>query len=131
MLRQHLHGRGQDLLRICGVGHRMANAVQYSQTLRHIHRGSGFGHRIQHADDRAMRVADRAVAKGEIRPLRLLAALNHQREVFDIRRFTGKCSVGDCADFTPGFFPDLIERSAQRLRLTPKNGHKSIVVEGD
>ena len=131
VLSQQTHGCRHDVLRVRGIGHSTANRIQHRQPLSHKHRSRGFGNRVENPHHIAVLIADRAIAKREIGQLWQVAALDHQRKVFDISGFTCKRCLGDFTDLAPGLFPDLTERTPQCVWLIPENRQEGIVIQRD
>ncbi len=123
--------RRQDCLRIGGIGHRFADGIEDGQALVEINGLGGLGDRVEHADDIAQRVTNRAVTESEERLLRTVAAFDLQGKVFDVGGLAGIGRLGYRADLMPGFFPDVAERTSQRMRLVAENRHEGVVIESD
>ncbi|MNE23814.1 hypothetical protein D3C80_1170850 [compost metagenome] len=131
MLDHHARGGVQDLVRGGGVGYGTAECVEKVEAPVGEHAGGGFGDRVEHAQHLAIEAANRAVAEGEIGPLRAAVAVDHQREVFDVHRFARQGTVSHAANVGPGFLPHVAEGDAKGQGLAPENLGEGIVVEGE
>lgn len=89
-----------------------------------------FDHRIHHAGDIAGLVADRAVAKGEIRLFRITVSPDDQRKILDERGFTRIGPLDHGLEVGPDFGPYIIEAPADRIGLIAEDRQESVVVKG-
>jgi hypothetical protein len=120
----------QDGLGVRGLRQGFAETVQESQPTAGGHGGRGLGDSVEHADDHAALVADRAVAEGEIGLVRLGAAAHDKREVFDIGRLAGKGRLGDGIQLIPDLGPDHVETLPKSAGLATEDGDEGVVIEG-
>ncbi|MNV60689.1 hypothetical protein D3C71_1531630 [compost metagenome] len=131
MLDQHAGGDGHDLVRVGCLGHGSPEGIEKVQALVGDNAGGGFGDRVEHADDAAVLIADRAVAEGEVGQFGAVVAVDDQREVLDIDRFARQCAVGHAADVGPGFLPHFAEGAAKGQGLVAEDLRERIVVQRD
>lgn len=121
----------QDCLRIRGIGHRFADGIEDRQASVEINGLGGLGDGVDHADDIAVGITNRAIAKSEERLLRAFAAFDLQSKVFDVGGLAGVRGLSNRADLVPGFLPDVAERASQRVRLVAENRYEGVVIECD
>ncbi|MNH07968.1 hypothetical protein D3C79_673710 [compost metagenome] len=131
VLDQPARGDAEDMVRIGGIGHRATEIVEKFKALVGDNAGGGFGDRVEHADDAAVLIADRAVAEGEVGQFGAVVAVDDQREVLDIDRFARQCAVGHAADVGPGFLPHFAEGAAKGQGLVAEDLRERIVVQRD
>ena len=129
MLGQQARGGGHDAFGVSGIGHGAAHGIQHRQAAVEEHGGGGFGDGIQHPDNLALGIADRAVAKGEIGLFEASAALDQQGEILDIGGMPFKRRIGDGAHVGPDFTPHLAEWTTQCRRFVAQDRNECVVVQ--
>nr|WP_245294097.1 hypothetical protein [Methylobrevis pamukkalensis] len=98
--------------------------------LRH-HRLRGLDHRVDHPDDGAVLVPDRAEAEGEAGLLRIAVAIDRHFVILDEGRFPCISPVDQRLHIGPDLGPDVLPEPTDGRRLVAENRLVGVVVEGD